>query len=127
MINSNNMKNLKIFSSDTDAEHELVKSAALKAGAFAAVVCSHWSEGGAGAVELADAVINACKDSKNFKFLYDLELPLLDKMNIIAQNMYGAAKVELTPTAQNALEKLTKAVSFQELKTKNQEFQTKIL
>lgn len=105
----------------------MVKSAALKAGAFAAVVCSHWSEGGAGAVELADAVINACKDSKNFKFLYDLELPLLDKMNIIAQNMYGAAKVELTATAQNALEKLTKAVSFQELKTKDQEFQTKIL
>lgn len=48
-------------------------------------------------------------------------------MNIIAQNMYGAAKVELTATAQNALEKLTKAVSFQELKTKDQEFQTKIL
>ena len=89
-----------------------MKSAALKAGAFAAVVCSHWSEGGLGAVELADAVIHACKDSKNFKFLYNPELSLLDKMTVIAQNMYGAAKVELTPKAQNALEKLTKAVSF---------------
>lgn len=90
----------------------MVKSAALKAGAFAAVVCSHWSEGGLGAVELADAVINACKDSKNFKLLYDSELSLLDKMTVIAQKMYGAAKVELTPMAQNALEKLTKAVSL---------------
>lgn len=90
----------------------MVKAAALKAGAFAAVVCSHWSEGGSGATELAEAVINACKDSKNFKFLYDNEMSLLDKMNTIAQNMYGAAKVELTPKAQSAMEKLTAAVSI---------------
>ncbi|XP_037819623.1 C-1-tetrahydrofolate synthase, cytoplasmic isoform X3 [Lucilia sericata] len=96
-------------SSDTDAEHELVKSAALKAGAFAAVVCTHWSDGGAGATELAEAVINACKNSHNFQYLYDNELSLLDKMNTIAQKMYGAAKVELTPKAQSAMEKLTKA------------------
>lgn len=99
------------FSADTDAEHELIKTAALKAGAFAAVVCSHWSDGGSGAVELAEAVIKACENSKNFKFLYDKEMPLLDKMTTIAQKMYGAAKVELTETAQNDLEKLTNAVS----------------
>ncbi|GBP11055.1 C-1-tetrahydrofolate synthase, cytoplasmic [Eumeta japonica] len=87
-------------SSDTAAEHELVKSAALKAGAFAAVVCTHWRDGGAGAVELAEAVIDACKIAKNFKFLYQDEMPLLDKMNTIAQKMYGAAQVELTPKAQ---------------------------
>uniref|UniRef100_T1P9G4 C-1-tetrahydrofolate synthase, cytoplasmic n=1 Tax=Musca domestica TaxID=7370 RepID=T1P9G4_MUSDO len=96
-------------SSDTDAEHELIKSAAVKAGAFAAVVCSHWSDGGAGASELADAVIKACENSKNFKLLYDSKMSLLDKMNTIAQKMYGAAKVELTETAQKDLEKLTNA------------------
>uniref|UniRef100_A0A1I8MEB1 C-1-tetrahydrofolate synthase, cytoplasmic n=2 Tax=Musca domestica TaxID=7370 RepID=A0A1I8MEB1_MUSDO len=96
-------------SSDTDAEHELIKSAAVKAGAFTAVVCSHWSDGGAGASELADAVIKACENSKNFKLLYDSKMSLLDKMNTIAQKMYGAAKVELTETAQKDLEKLTNA------------------
>ncbi|XP_013115695.1 C-1-tetrahydrofolate synthase, cytoplasmic isoform X1 [Stomoxys calcitrans] len=95
-------------SHDTPAEHQLVKAAALKAGAYAAVVCSHWSDGGAGATELADAVIKACEKS-SFKLLYGNEMPLLDKMNKIAQTMYGAAKVELTPTAQHDLEKLTKA------------------
>ncbi|XP_075145797.1 pug C-1-tetrahydrofolate synthase, cytoplasmic isoform X2 [Haematobia irritans] len=100
---------INAHSADTPAEHQLVKSASLKAGAFAAVVCSHWSDGGAGATELADAVIKACANSKNFKFLYGNEMPLLDKMNKIAQTMYGAAKVELTPTAQQALNKLTKA------------------
>ncbi|XP_073842526.1 pug C-1-tetrahydrofolate synthase, cytoplasmic isoform X4 [Musca autumnalis] len=96
-------------SSDTDAEHELIKSAAVKAGAFAAVVCSHWSDGGAGAAELAEAVIKACENSKNFKLLYDNKMSLLDKMTTIAQKMYGAAKVELTETAQKDLEKLTNA------------------
>lgn len=100
------------FSADTDAEHEMVKSAALKAGAFAAVVCSHWSEGGSGATELADAVIEACKNSKNFKYLYSNEQSLLEKMNTIAQKMYGAAKVELTANAQKALDQLTHAVSY---------------
>lgn len=75
------------------------------------MVCSHWSDGGSGAVELAEAVIKACENSKNFKFLYDKEMPLLDKMTTIAQKMYGAAKVELTETAQNDLDKLTNAVS----------------
>lgn len=99
-------------SSDTAAEHDLIKSAALKAGAFAAVVCTHWSDGGSGAVELAEAVINACKQPKNFKFLYNDEMSLLDKMNTVAQNMYGAAKVQLTSKAQRDMEKLTEAVSF---------------
>uniref|UniRef100_A0A1A9WGX4 C-1-tetrahydrofolate synthase, cytoplasmic n=1 Tax=Glossina brevipalpis TaxID=37001 RepID=A0A1A9WGX4_9MUSC len=97
------------FSSDTDAEHELIKKASLHAGAASAVVCTHWSEGGAGCLELADAVIKACEKPNNFKLLYENEMPLLNKLNTIAQNMYGAAKVELTSDAQKTLEKLTKA------------------
>lgn len=84
----------------------------MKAGAFAAVLCTHWSDGGEGASELADAVIKACESPSEFKLLYDINLPLEDKMNIIAQNMYGAAKVELTPKAVDSLKKLNTAVSI---------------
>ncbi|XP_037952265.1 C-1-tetrahydrofolate synthase, cytoplasmic isoform X2 [Teleopsis dalmanni] len=100
---------LNRHSNDTEAEHKLVLDAALKAGAFAAVTCSHWSEGGAGAAELADAVIKACENSKNFKLLYSNDISLEDKMNTIAQNMYGAKKVELTEKAAAAVKKLTEA------------------
>ncbi|XP_030373652.1 C-1-tetrahydrofolate synthase, cytoplasmic [Scaptodrosophila lebanonensis] len=94
---------------DTKPEHELLKKAALKAGAFAAVVSTHWSDGGAGALELAEAVIKACEAGNQFKLLYDLELPLVDKMSKIAKTMYGAAKVELSEEAQQKVERLTAA------------------
>ncbi|KAH8381321.1 hypothetical protein KR093_002573 [Drosophila rubida] len=94
---------------DTPAEHKLLKDAALKAGAFAAVVSTHWSDGGAGAVPLAEAVIEACKLPNKFKLLYDLELPLVDKMNKIAQTMYGAGKVELSDEALEQVKRLTDA------------------
>ncbi|XP_030565157.1 C-1-tetrahydrofolate synthase, cytoplasmic isoform X2 [Drosophila novamexicana] len=94
---------------DTAAEHELLKKAALQAGAFAAVVSTHWSDGGAGAVPLADAVIEACKLENKFKLLYELDLPLVEKMNTIAQTMYGAGNVELTPEAIDQVKRLTDA------------------
>ncbi|XP_053964353.1 C-1-tetrahydrofolate synthase, cytoplasmic isoform X2 [Anastrepha ludens] len=91
---------------DTKAEHNLIKEAAIRAGAFAAVLCTHWSDGGEGASELADAVIKACDLPTGFKLLYDLNISLEDKMNVIARNMYGAGKVELTPKAVASLKKL---------------------
>ncbi|KAL9890226.1 C-1-tetrahydrofolate synthase, cytoplasmic-like [Glossina fuscipes fuscipes] len=97
------------FSSDTNAEHEMIRKASLNAEAVDAVICTHWSEGGAGCLDLANAVIKACEKSNNFKLLYPNEMPLLDKLNTIAQNMYGAAKVELTPHAEKTMQKLTKA------------------
>ncbi|XP_068155521.1 C-1-tetrahydrofolate synthase, cytoplasmic isoform X1 [Drosophila tropicalis] len=94
---------------DTKAEHDLLKKAALAAGAFAAVVSTHWADGGAGAIDLADAVIKACEKGSNFKLLYDAELPLVDKMTKIATTMYGAGKVQLTQTAQEKVELLSNA------------------
>ncbi|KAH8414132.1 hypothetical protein KR222_008158, partial [Zaprionus bogoriensis] len=94
---------------DTPAEHQLLKDAALQAGAFAAVISTHWSDGGAGAVPLADAVIAACEQENKFELLYDLELPLVDKMNKIAQTMYGAGKVELSDEALEQVNRLTEA------------------
>lgn len=55
------------YRSDTEAEHQLVKQAAVAAGASSAVVCSHWGEGGKGAAALADAVMQACQTPHNFQ------------------------------------------------------------
>ena len=61
------------FKDDTEAEVELIRQAAVEAGAEDAVVCRHWMEGGKGAVKLAEAVIKAAEKPTNFKFLYPLE------------------------------------------------------
>ncbi|XP_059504900.1 C-1-tetrahydrofolate synthase, cytoplasmic isoform X2 [Stegostoma tigrinum] len=96
------------FKTDTEAELELVCSLAKEMGAFDAVKCTHWAEGGQGAVELARAVQRASEQDSNFKYLYPLELPIVDKIRTIAQKIYGAADVELSPEAQNKVELYTK-------------------
>ena len=73
------------FATDTPAEVELVRKAALEAGAEDAVVCTHWMEGGKGAVELAEAVVKACEKPSNFKFLYPLEFSIKQKIEIDLQ------------------------------------------
>lgn len=83
------------FSTDTQAELELVKRAAIESGATNAAICNHWAEGGAGATELADAVIAATNKVSNFKVLYDLNIGIEEKINIIAKEMYGAGEVVL--------------------------------
>ncbi|KAF7294927.1 FTHFS-domain-containing protein [Mycena indigotica] len=91
------------FASDTDAELALIREEALKGGADAAVVSNHWAEGGAGARELAEAVIATCEGESNFKFLYDLELPLEEKIAIISKEIYGADGIELSDLAKTQL------------------------
>ncbi|KAG4067332.1 hypothetical protein HA402_000323 [Bradysia odoriphaga] len=94
---------------DTSAEHELVRKTALANGAFDAVVCTHWSDGGAGATGLADAVIKACKTSDDkFQFLYELNSSIEDKITKIATEMYGAGGVEFTPQAKSKIELYSK-------------------
>lgn len=94
---------INLHSNDTEAEHALVKKAALAAGAFDAITCTHWGHGGAGAADLADAVIKACDQSNNFNFLYKTQSTIVDKLTTIAQNMYGAGSIELSPKAQSAV------------------------
>ncbi|XP_077408256.1 C-1-tetrahydrofolate synthase, cytoplasmic [Vanacampus margaritifer] len=96
------------FKTDTDAELDLVCSMARSAGAFDAVRCNHWAEGGAGALALGQAVRKASEAPSSFKFLYDLELPIADKIRIIAQKIYGADDIELLPEAQHKVELYTK-------------------
>ncbi|BGP13873.1 tetrahydrofolate synthase [Rhodosporidiobolus nylandii] len=88
------------FTSDTPAEVELVRKQALAAGADAAVPCNHWAEGGRGALELGEAVIAACKEPNPFRFLYDLEQPIKNKIETITKEMYGAASVSYSEEAE---------------------------
>ncbi|XP_026734527.1 C-1-tetrahydrofolate synthase, cytoplasmic isoform X1 [Trichoplusia ni] len=81
---------------DTDAEINMVKEFALKNGAFRAELCDHWAKGGLGALELADAVIDACENSSKFDYLYPLGMSIQDKIKVIATEMYGAGQVEYT-------------------------------
>ncbi|XP_056151497.1 C-1-tetrahydrofolate synthase, cytoplasmic isoform X2 [Lampris incognitus] len=96
------------FKTDTAAELDLICRLAKAAGAFDAVYCSHWAEGGAGALALGQAVQKASEAPSNFRFLYDVELPIADKIRIIAQKIYGADDIELLPDAQCKVELYTK-------------------
>ncbi len=91
------------FPTDTEAEIELVQQAALEAGAVAAVPATHWAEGGKGAIALAEAVAEACARPSAFRFLYEPERPLKEKIEVIATTVYGAAGVEYTPEAETQL------------------------
>jgi len=89
------------FFTDSDAELELVRKAAVESGgAFDAVVSEHWEFGGQGAVDLAKAVIAASEQESNFKFLYPLEMTIKEKIEIIAREIYNADGVDYTPEAE---------------------------
>ncbi|MEW6713750.1 MAG: formate--tetrahydrofolate ligase [Nitrospirota bacterium] len=87
------------FYTDTNAEVAAVKKAAEAAGARCAE-SQHWLKGGEGALELADAVIDACNEKNDFKFLYPLEMKLRDRVSKIAKEVYGADGVSWLPEAE---------------------------
>jgi len=87
------------FHTDTPAEVAMVRKAAEAAGARCAA-STHWANGGDGALELADVVVEACKDEQEFKFLYPLEMKLRDRVEMIAKTVYGADGVSWTPDAE---------------------------
>jgi methylenetetrahydrofolate dehydrogenase (NADP+)/methenyltetrahydrofolate cyclohydrolase/formyltetrahydrofolate synthetase len=87
------------FHTDTKDEIALVKKAAEAAGARCAM-SQHWLKGGEGALEFADAVIDACESPNDFKFLYPLEMKLRDRVAMVAKEVYGADGVAWTPEAE---------------------------
>jgi methylenetetrahydrofolate dehydrogenase (NADP+)/methenyltetrahydrofolate cyclohydrolase/formyltetrahydrofolate synthetase/formate--tetrahydrofolate ligase len=91
------------FPTDTAAEVELVKKLAMDAGAETAVMSDHWADGGDGAKELAQAVVEACQKPADFKFLYDLDQPIKNKIEIICKEMYNAAAVTYEPLAERQI------------------------
>jgi formyltetrahydrofolate synthetase len=97
------------FHTDSDAELDLVRKAAVeRGGAFDAVVSNHWEEGGAGAVDLANAVIRAAEQPADFRFLYPLDWPIKQKIKKIAVDIYGADGVDYTPIAEERIKEYTR-------------------
>uniref|UniRef100_A0A8C3RDJ2 formate--tetrahydrofolate ligase n=1 Tax=Cyanoderma ruficeps TaxID=181631 RepID=A0A8C3RDJ2_9PASS len=99
---------LNVFKTDSPAEVDLVCKIAKESGAFDAVPCNHWSAGGRGAIKLAQAVEKAANQKNSFKYLYSLELPIVEKIRIIAQKVYGAQDIELSPVAQSQVDRYTR-------------------
>ena len=87
------------FHTDTDQEHEIVREAALEAGAGEAVVTTHWAHGGAGSVELAEAVRRTAEKPAEFEFLYPLDASIREKIHTICTEIYGADDVEYSDLA----------------------------
>jgi methylenetetrahydrofolate dehydrogenase (NADP+)/methenyltetrahydrofolate cyclohydrolase/formyltetrahydrofolate synthetase len=90
---------INAFHTDTKAEIAMVRKAAEAAGARCAF-SSHWANGGDGALELADAVMEACNQKNDFKFLYPMEMKLRERVEKIAKVVYGADGVSWTPEAE---------------------------
>ena len=103
------------FKDDTPAEIELIRKGAIAAGAEDAVVARHWMEGGKGAKALAEAVVKACEQPVDFKFLYPLEgTSIKEKIETICTKIYGAKDVEYSEEAEKKIALYTK-LGFDEL------------
>lgn len=97
------------FFTDTNAELELVRKAAVEeGGAFDAVISNHWEEGGLGAKALAEAVVKAADQPSNFNYLYPLDWPIKKKIEAIATDVYGADGVDYTPEAEERINEYTR-------------------
>ncbi len=104
------------FHTDTQAEIDLIRSAVEAAGARCAV-SNHWRYGGAGALELADAVIEACEEKPRFKFLYKYETPLRKRIERIAKKVYGADGVYYTTVAEQKVKQIESDPQYQDFIT----------
>jgi len=96
------------FTSDTEAEFEVIAERAKAAGAGWVAHSNVWAKGGKGGTELAEAVCEACEAPKNFKFLYELDWPIKKKIETIATKMYAAGTVVYEKAAEQAIERHTK-------------------
>lgn len=95
------------FYADTQAEIDYIEQYCKDRGAdFAVTKC--FAEGGAGSIELAEKVIEACEKENNFHYLYDIDMPLYDKIETIAREIYGADGVDYTKEARASLDEFIK-------------------
>lgn len=91
------------FYADTQAEIDYIEQYCKDRGAdFAVTKC--FAEGGAGSIELAEKVVEACEKENNFHYLYDIDMPLYDKIETIAREIYGADGVDYTKQAKDSLD-----------------------
>jgi formate--tetrahydrofolate ligase len=107
---------INAFHSDTKAEIEMIRKMAEQAGARVAL-SRHWQYGGEGALELADAVLDACNDQVHFKFLYEMDTPLRKRLELIAKEVYGADGVSFAPEAEAKLKQFDADPKFRDYAT----------
>ena len=100
---------VNVFPTDTEREIEYLRAAATEAGAHAVAATTHWANGGQGALEMAEAVEDACTVPGDFSLLYPDELSLKEKISTIARKVYGAADVSYTALANRQLAQYEKA------------------
>jgi len=98
---------INAFPTDTEAEWNIIKEAAIKAGAVDAVVTKNWAEGGDGAKALAEAVVKAANMPSHVEPFYPLELSIKEKIERIAREVYGAEHISYSPEADKSIEKFS--------------------
>ena len=97
------------FPTDPDDEIALVRKLALEAGAYASEINEAFTEGGAGAAALAEAVVAATEEGNSFDFVYPLDAPIEAKIEAIAKRVYGADGISLQPAARAKVKEFTNA------------------
>ena len=98
---------INAFPTDFDSEHQAIREIAQSVGARVAV-CTHFSDGGKGAIELAQAVVEACDEPSTFTYCYPLDASLKEKIESVAKQIYGAGNVTYTPAANTQLARYEK-------------------
>ncbi len=99
---------INVFSTDTDKEIDAIREIAMASGAVGVSVARHWAEGGAGAADLAEMVVQACDQPNDFKFLYPVEWPIRQKIEAIATEVYRADGVDYSPEADKQIDTFEK-------------------
>jgi formate--tetrahydrofolate ligase len=104
------------FYTDTDAEVALIKKLCAEQNVRVAL-SEHWQYGGEGAIELAEAVIDACEEEPELHYLYDLDTPLRQRVELIAKEVYGADGVDWEPLALEKAERFEKDPKYADYQT----------
>ena len=104
------------FYTDTDAEVQLIRRLCEEHGVRCAL-SEHWQYGGEGALELAQAVVDACEEPTDLKYLYDLDMPLRQRVEKIATEVYGADGVDWEPLALEKAERFEKDPKYADYAT----------
>ena len=107
---------INAFHTDTKDEIAMVKKHVEQAGARCAL-SEHWLKGGDGALELTDAVIDACEEKVDFKFLYPIEMPLRERVDRIAKEVYGADGVVWSAEAEEKAKRFESDSKFSDYNT----------
>ncbi|MCP4338599.1 MAG: formate--tetrahydrofolate ligase [Desulfobulbaceae bacterium] len=96
---------INAFYTDTDAEIAKVRELSEAEGARVAL-SRHWEKGGDGAIEFAETVVEACEEKSDFKFLYELDMPIKERIELIAKEVYGADGVDYSADANKAITRI---------------------